>query len=156
VIKSQAAELSDQNAEKHKVQIRRLRNKMLRVLATCVGGMCIVSFFFLWRRTSDIFMGSYFLGALLGLLNGVIGFLTIEKFIDRTSIVFMKGVFVGMGVRMLVLLGIFILFVKVFGTDIVALVTGLLIFYFTMTVFEVIFLNKRIALKRVSVQDLQR
>ena len=110
--------------------------------------MGLVSFFFIWRLATGMFGISYFLGALLGLLNGIIGFLTIEKFIDRSSIVFMKGVFIGMGVRLLFLLGIFMILVKVFEAHIIALVTGLLIFYFAMTIFEVIFLNKRIELKR--------
>ncbi len=121
---------------------------MLRILTISIVAMGLISFLLIWRLATAAFGGSYLLGALLGILNGIIGFLTIEKFIDRSSLVFMKGVFIGMGVRLLLLLGIFVILVKVFDTHIIALVTGLLIFYFAMTIFEVIFLNKRIELKR--------
>ncbi len=125
-----------------------MRNGMLRVLAICLVAMGAISFFLIRRFGTDGFGESYFLGALLGILNGVVGFLTIERFIDRSTLVFMKGVFLGMGIRMLLLLGIFVLLVKACGANVVALLTGLLIFYFTMTIFEVMFLNKRLELKK--------
>ncbi|MCL4510877.1 MAG: ATP synthase subunit I [Bacteroidetes bacterium] len=130
--------------------IRLLRRKTAIMLTVSIATMGIISALLIWKFGNGSFGGSFFLGALLGVLNGIIGFLTIEKFIDRSSLIFLKGIFLGMGIRLLFLLGIFILLVKVLGTHLIALVTGLLIFYFAMTVFEVIFLNKRIALKRTT------
>jgi ATP synthase I chain len=110
--------------------------------------MIIISFLLMWKYASDAFELAYCLGGLVGIVNGIIGFLTIEKFIDKSSLAFLKGVFIGMGIRLLLLLGIFIVLVKLFEVHIVGLVTGLLIFYFAMTIFEVTFLNKRIEIKR--------
>jgi uncharacterized membrane protein YiaA len=107
--------------------------------------MGIISFLLTSEYATGAFELAYFLGAIVGITNGVIGLLTIEKFIDKSNLVFMKGIFVGMGIRLLVLLGIFVLLVKVFDIHIIGLVTGLLIFYFAMTIFEVILLNNRIA-----------
>jgi hypothetical protein len=110
--------------------------------------MGIISFFLTWEFASAAFGLAYFLGALVGAMNGIIGFLTIEKFIDKSNLTFLKGVFIGMGIRLLLLLGIFVLLVKVFDVHVIGLVTGLLIFYFAMTIFEVVFLNKRIGIRR--------
>jgi len=121
---------------------------MLRILIVCLIAMGMVSLVLMWKFASAAFELAYFLGALIGAMNGIIGFLTIDKFIDKNNLTFLKGVFIGMGIRLLLLLGIFVLFVKVFGVHIVGLVTGLLIFYFAMTIFEVAFLNKRIETKR--------
>ena len=131
----------------HEDQVQVMRRKMVKALIISVGVMILISFVLLRETATNGFIGAYFLGAFIGLLNGVIGFVTIEKFIDRSSLVFMKGVFAGMGIRLLLMLVIFVILIEVFKVHIVALVTGLLIFYFAMTIFEIIFLNKRIALK---------
>jgi len=125
-----------------------MRKKMLRILLACLIAMGIISFFLTWEFASAAFGLAYFLGALVGAMNGIIGFLTIEKFIDKSNLTFLKGVFIGMGIRLLLLLGIFVLLVKVFDVHVIGLVTGLLIFYFAMTIFEVVFLNKRIGIRR--------
>ena len=132
------------------VNLRSMRNKMLKGLAVWLVVMGAISLFLIWKFGSMDFGRSYFLGALLGVLNGIVGFYTIEKFIDRSTLVFMKGVFLGMGTRLLLLLGIFVVLVKAFGANIVALVMGLLIFYFTMTIFEVMFLNRRMEFKKMA------
>ena len=125
-------------------RVQDVRKKIFRSLFACLFTMGIVSFLLTCEYATRAFELAYFLGALVGIINGVIGFLTIEKFIDKSNLVFMKGVFVGMGIRLLVLLGVFVLLVKVFDIHIIGLVTGLLIFYFSMTIFEVILLNNRI------------
>lgn len=131
-------------------RIHSMRKKMLRVLFGVLTTMIIISFILTWKFGSGEFELAFFLGAALGILNGIIGFLTIERFIDKSSLSFLKGVFFGMGIRLLILLGIFVLLVKVFSIHIIGFVTGLLIFYFAMTIFEVVFLNKRIELKRTA------
>lgn len=118
--------------------------KALTISLTSIG---VISWILIWRFGSGGFCGAYFLGALLGTLNGLVGFYVIERFIDKSTIVFLKGISLGMGARLLLLLGVFIVLMDVFRIPIIPLVAGLLIFYFTMTVFEVIFLNRRIALK---------
>jgi len=121
---------------------------MFAILGTTIVLMWLISLILAEKYATEAFRSAYFMGALVGFLNGGIGFWTVEKFIDKPSIVFMKGVFIGMGIRMLLLLGVFVLLIKVFEFHIVGLVTGLLVFYFTMTIFEVAFLNMRIKMKR--------
>lgn len=141
-------------------EIKLMRSKMLKVITIVIVVMGVISCALIWKFAPPgsagwwAYGGSYFLGALIGVLNGVIGFLTIERFIDRSNLAFMKGVFIGMGVRLLLLLGVFIILVKVFEAHIIALVTGLLIFYFGMTIFEVVFLNKRIEMKKTTQESV--
>ncbi len=129
-------------------RIQSMRKRMLMVLAICLVVMVTVSFYFTTRYATPQFAIAYHLGGLIGIVNGIIGFLTIEKFIDKSNLAFLKGVFLGMGVRLLLLLGIFVLLVKVFDVHVIGLVVGLIVFYFAMTIFEVLFLNKRIGIKR--------
>lgn len=126
---------------------------------TIVSGLIVLVFLgmistILISIYGDVKFGeSYFVGALVGILNGIIGFLTIEKFIDKPTLAFLRGVFLGMGIRLVLLLGIFIILIKLAHMGIAGLVTGLLIFYFTMTTLEVIFLNKRVSLKKSTVES---
>ena len=128
--------------------VRLLRNSTMRMLAISILVIGVISFLLIWKYADNGFAGAYFLGALLGIMSGAVGFYTIEKFIDKSSLVFLQGISLGMGIRLLLLLGIFIVLMKVFNTPIIPLVTGLLVFYFIMTIFEVIFLNKRMASKK--------
>lgn len=125
-----------------------MRKQMVRTVMVVVVSFGLISVLIVSLYANSYFAGSYFLGALLGIANGAVGFVTIEKFIDRNTLMFIKGVFLGMGVRLLLLLGVFIYFVEIVRVHVGGLVAGLLIFYFTMTVLEVIFLNKRIEIRK--------
>lgn len=103
----------------------------------------------------SLFAGSYFLGALLGVANGAVGFVTIEKYIDKRTILFIKGVFLGMGVRLVLLLGVFIFLMLVIHVDIKGFVWGLFVFYFTMTILEIVFINKRLELRKATMEKKQ-
>ena len=131
-------------------EIKAVRTRMMAVMALSMVLMLLVSLMLLVRYASGAFELAYLLGALIGTANGAFGFVILEKFVDKSSLIFMKGVFLGMGIRLLLLLGLFIVLVKFFEVHIIGLVTGLLIFYFVMTIFEVVFLNKRIAVKSMT------
>ncbi len=125
-----------------------MRSSTIRTLVISLAAMGIISYLLIWKFAGTHFAGAYFLGALIGILSGGVGFYTIEMFIDKSSIVFLRGISLGMGIRLVLLLGIFVLLMEVFHVEIIPLVTGLLIFYFTISVFEVIYLNKRMALRK--------
>lgn len=133
-------------SEKH--LILSIRGRMLRKLSLCLTVMVAISLCIMWKYATEAFEIAYFYGAIIGILNGIVGFMTIEQFIDKSSLVFLKGIFIGMGIRLLLLLGIFVILVKVLDIHVIGLVTGLLVFYFAMTIFEVIFLNKRLEIKK--------
>ncbi len=132
-----------------------MRRRTIRSVSVVVMIFGLVSALVIWKYGDSQFGGSYFLGALLGVVNGAVGFLTIEKFIDGNALVFLKGVFLGMGIRLVLLLGVFVLLIEVVHVNAAGVITGLLIFYFTMTVLEVIFLNKRIELRKALRESKQ-
>lgn len=132
-----------------------MRRKTILSGIIVIAVLGLTSIFLISEFANGKFGRAYLIGSLLGIVNGVIGFLTIEKFIDKKTLAFLRGVFVGMGVRMALLLGVFIILIETTTIDIAGMVTGLLIFYFTMTILEVIFLNKRINAKSAAKESLQ-
>ena len=125
-----------------------MRKKMIVTGSLVVVVFGILSAVVISIYSTARFGRAYALGSLLGVANGAVGFLTIEKFIDKSTLVFLRGVFLGMGVRLALLLGVFVLFMYVVRVDASGMISGLFVFYFTMTVLEVIFLNKRIELRK--------
>lgn len=132
-----------------------MRRQMVRTVVIVVVLFGLISVLIVSRYADHLFAGSYFLGALLGVANGAVGFVTIEKFIDKSTLLFIKGVFLGMGIRLVLLLGVFIFLIKVVHVDIGGLVYGLLVFYFTMTALEIVFLNKRLELRKAKRENRQ-
>lgn len=130
-----------------------MRRQMIRTVLIVVVVLGVISVLSIPAYADSRFAGSYFLGALLGVANGVVGFVTIELFIDKSTLEFLKGVFLGMGIRLALLLGVFVFLIEVVHVSISGLVYGLLVFYFTMTVIEIIFLNKRVALRKAMTES---
>lgn len=129
-----------------------MRRQMIRTVLIVVVVFGVISVVLVSAYADSLFAASYFLGALLGVANGAVGFVTIELFIDKNTLAFLKGVFLGMGIRLALLFGVFVFLILVVHVSIGGLVYGLLVFYFTMTVIEVIFLNKRVALRKAMIE----
>ncbi|MGC8653676.1 MAG: hypothetical protein ACP5US_06775 [Candidatus Kryptoniota bacterium] len=87
-------------------------------------------------------------GAGLAIVNSAVGLEIIDKNISRNALTFLKIVLLSMGVRMAVLFFSLIILIKMAGIQVIPLVSGLLIYYFAMTIFEIIFLNKRANLQK--------
>jgi len=141
------SESSSRGADETQPRIQSMHSGVFKVMFGSLIAMLVVSFLLTQEFANAAFELAYFLGAFVGAASGFIGFLMIERFIDRSNLAFLKGVFMGMAVRMLLLLGILVLFVKVLRVHVIGMVTGLLIFYFAMTIFEVVFLSKGIETK---------
>lgn len=132
-----------------------LRRQVVRTVVIVVVVFGLISVLVVSDLGDSLFAGSYFLGALLGVANGAVGFVTIEKYIDKRTILFIKGVFLGMGVRLVLLLGVFIFLMLVIHVDIKGFVWGLFVFYFTMTILEIVFINKRLELRKATMEKKQ-
>ncbi len=132
-----------------------MRKQMIRTIVIIVAAFGLISVLVVSDLGDSLFAGSYFLGALLGVVNGAVGFITIEKYIDKRTLLFVKGVFVGMGIRLVLLLGVFIFLIEVVHVEISGFVWGLFVFYFTMTALEIVFINKRLALKSATRENKQ-
>jgi hypothetical protein len=87
------------------------------------------------------------IGALLSTVNVLLGFLAIEFSFDKSYTTFLKIVLGGMGVRMALLLAVLLVLIKVVELHAVALTVSLLSFYLIFLVLEVLFIQKKAAVK---------
>lgn len=120
-------------------------------LAIILTSISIVAISFgLVARLHSIHAGiSFGTGAALGVVNGVAGLEIIDRNIGKNTLTFLKIVLMSMGLRMIAMFLILILLIKLIGIQIIPLVVGLIVYYFVMTIFEIVFLNKRGNLQKV-------
>jgi len=86
-------------------------------------------------------------GCLLSVVNGMAGWLTVEYAFEKSNATFLKAVLGGMGVRMIVLLGMFYLLIKVFSLHTVALTVSLLGFYILFLTLEVLCIQRKVEVR---------
>jgi hypothetical protein len=86
-------------------------------------------------------------GALLSTVNVLAGFLTIEYSFEKSYTVFLKAVLGGMGMRMAVMLGFMLLLILVVRLETVPFIISLLGFYVVYLVLEILYLQKKVAVK---------
>jgi hypothetical protein len=86
-------------------------------------------------------------GALLSTVNVLAGFLTIEYSFEKSYTVFLKAVLGGMGIRMVVMLGLMLLLILVARLEAVPFTISLLGFYVVYLVLEILYLQKKVAVK---------
>ncbi len=86
-------------------------------------------------------------GATLATVNVLFGYMAIERSFNKSATVFLKVVLGGMGVRMFVLAGIFLLLIKVAGLHVLALVGSMGIFYALYLTLEVLYINKKVSVR---------
>ena len=114
----------------------------LQVLAT-VGIAGIVATYPLAAFSSrDVIIGVC-LGAVISTVNVFAGFLGIEYSFNKSHETFVRTVLGGMGIRMVFLLGMFLVLIMVFHVHAVALTISLLGFYAIHLFMEVLFLQKK-------------
>ena len=82
-------------------------------------------------------------GALLSLVNVLAGYVAIEYSFDKSYTTFLRVVLGGMGARMLVMLGCFLVLIKVFVLQAAPLVLSLFGFYVIFLVLELMYIQKR-------------
>lgn len=87
------------------------------------------------------------IGAFLGTVNVIAGYLAIEYAINKSHTTFLKAVLGGMGVRMGAMLGLLVLLMKVFEVHAVALTVSLLTCYVVFLVVEIFFIQKKLLIK---------
>jgi hypothetical protein len=82
-------------------------------------------------------------GSLLSLANVLAGYASIEYSFDKSYTTFLKAVLGGMGVRLLAMLGGFLVMIEVFHFLVLPLVISLFGFYLLYLILEVMFIQKK-------------
>ncbi len=87
-------------------------------------------------------------GCIISVLNVLFGYFSIEYAFDKSNKTFMKAVLGGMGIRLVVSLTAVLVLIEVFDFHIVSLVSSLLLFYFIFMLYEILFYNKKLSLRK--------
>ncbi len=87
-------------------------------------------------------------GCAVSVANVLAGYLSIEYAFDRSNTAFLRIILGGMGIRLLVVAAAIVLLLKVFHMDIYGLVFSFFFFYIVFAVLEILFLNRKISLRK--------
>jgi hypothetical protein len=88
-------------------------------------------------------------GCLISLASVTAGYLLIEYGIDKPNATFLKIILGGMAGRLILIPVIVVVLVRVFEFHVLSLTVSLFFFYFLFLVVEILFLNKKLALKKL-------
>lgn len=121
--------------------------KSLRTLLLTGSGVALVAAYPVLRFGSPEVIGAALAGALLSTGNAVLGFLAIEFAFGKSSMMFLKIVLGGMGIRMMLMLGIMLALILVWDVPAVALTVAVLAFYAVYLGFEVLHLHRKVSVK---------
>lgn len=88
--------------------------------------------------------------AAMSLVNFLLGFLAIEYSFEKSHTTFLKTVLGGMGVRLLAMTAAVVVLIKIYELDALVLMLTLLGYYVLNLTFEIVFLQKKVSLKKPS------
>ena len=113
-----------------------------QVILVFVGVGAVSAYPLLAHGSADV-IRAVTAGALLSLLNVLAGYAAIEYSFDKSYTTFLKAVLGGMGVRLLVMLGCFVVMIEVLRFPVLPLVLSLFGFYLIYLILEVMFIQKK-------------
>lgn len=92
-------------------------------------------------------------GTMLSAVNIFLGYAAIEYSIGRSYTTFLKVVMGGMGIRMVVLLGSFLICLKIVGMPVIPLSAAMMSFYGVFLVLEILYIQTRFHTKNTSTDN---
>jgi F0F1-type ATP synthase assembly protein I len=96
----------------------------------------------------DIAVG-FITGCLISLVSVTAGYLLIEYAIDKPNATFLKIILGGMAGRLILIPVVVVVLVRVFEFHVLSLTVSLFFSYFLFLIVEILFLNKKLALKKL-------
>lgn len=108
----------------------------------------LLSVYPLYRVGDAGITAGFIAGALISFLNALAGYFSIEYAFDRPNVTFLKVILGGMGIRLLLIGAAVILFIKVFHFHLYSLTASLFFFYFLFMILEILFVNKKLSVKK--------
>ncbi|MEX2117475.1 MAG: hypothetical protein WEB37_11355 [Bacteroidota bacterium] len=95
---------------------------------------------------------SFLAGAVISIVNFLLGFLSVEFAFDKSHTVFLKVVLGGMAARLFLMALAVLVLIKGYGFDSLTLMFTLLGFYAVNLTLEIVFLQKKVTLKNKSAE----
>ncbi|MGA9364638.1 MAG: hypothetical protein WBW16_09750 [Bacteroidota bacterium] len=88
-------------------------------------------------------------GCLISLVSVTVGYLLIEYGIEKSNATFLKIILGGMLARLILIPVVVVVLIRVFRFHLISLTASLFFSYFLFLIVEILFLNKKLALKKV-------
>jgi hypothetical protein len=118
----------------------------VQVVGVLAGASVIVAFPLVRYGSMEVLLAAA-AGAVLSAVNVLLGYLAIEYSFEKSYTTFLKAVLGGMGARMVLILAALLVLIKVVGLHTVALTVSLLSFYLVFLILELLFIQRKVAVK---------
>lgn len=125
----------------------RIDKSFVRVVLVVFGGIVLLSWYPLSLYGTAEVISSIVAAAVLSMFHLVSGYWAIEYAFDKPPTTFLKVVLGSMGIRLVLMSGIFALLIKVFDMKVLPLMLALLFFYVVNLGLEIYYLQKKVKLK---------
>jgi F0F1-type ATP synthase assembly protein I len=120
--------------------------KRIVLLVLLIGVLAAYPLFKVGDR--EITVG-FITGCLISLVNATAGYLLIEYGIEKPNATFLRIILGGMVARLILTPAVVVVLIRVFGFHLLSLTASLFFSYFLFLVVEILFLNKKLALKKI-------
>ena len=119
----------------------------LRLVVLCFAGAALLTYYPISEFATLEVTRSIIAGGVMSLINLLLGYLAIEVSFERSHTTFLKFVLGGMVGRLLLMWGILLLLIRVYGFHSASLMLSLLFFYALNLALEIYYLQKRVSTK---------
>jgi hypothetical protein len=120
----------------------------LRLVLFCFACAAALTYYPISGFATREVMHSIIAGSIMSLANLLLGYFAIEVSFERSHTTFLKYVLGGMVGRLMLMWGVFLLLIRVFGFQPASLMLTLLFFYVMNLGLEIYYLQKRISTKK--------
>ncbi len=120
----------------------------LRVVTLSYAGAALLAFYPLSQFATEPVVRSVLAGGMMSAANVLLGYASIEGSFRKSHTTFLKYVLGGMVVRLFLMWGTFLVLIRVFDFHAASLMMSLLFFYVMNLVLEVVYLQRRVAMKQ--------
>jgi hypothetical protein len=120
--------------------------KRIILLVLLIGALAAYP---LYKTGNPEITAGFITGCLISLVNVTAGYFLIEYGIEKPNATFLKIILGGMVARLIVTPVVVVVLVRVFGFHLLSLTVSLFISYFLFLILEILFLSKKIALKKI-------
>lgn len=125
----------------------KIEKSFLKIVLVVFGGIGLLSWYPLAVYGTGPVIASIVAAAVMSLVHLVSGYWAIEYSFDKPPTTFLKIVLGSMGIRLILMTGIFVLLIKVYDMPALPLVVALLFFYGVNLGLEIYYLQKKVRLK---------
>jgi hypothetical protein len=120
----------------------------LKLVLFCFVCAAVLTYYPISKFATAEVMHSIIAGGIISLVNLLLGYVAIEISFERSHTTFLKYVLGGMVIRLMMMWGILLLLIRLYGFHSASLMLSLLFFYVLNLVLEIFYLQKRVSTKQ--------